>query len=59
MVGKIEVFDKRSYESCSKIEMGYLESVQEVVKHHSVSPIDVMKMTGYNPSLYLDLHKKG
>lgn len=57
--GDVDVFDKSSYKSCSKLEMGYLESIQEVVKHHSVSPVDIMKMTSYNPSSYLNLSNKG
>ncbi len=52
--------DPNDYEQVKHLEMGYNESVVELSKHSNVSPFDMIKMTSWNPAVYIGVsNQKG
>lgn len=52
--------DSMDYDQVKHLEMGYNESVVSLSKHSKVSPLDMIKMTSWNPAVYIGVsNQKG
>lgn len=51
--GAVEVYDKHNYQEVKDIELGFLPSVQNVVKNIDASVGEIVKMTSENPAKYI------
>lgn len=56
--GKEEVLDKNSIEDMINIEVGYLESVQNLMHNNKLDLKDIMKIASENTAKYIDLYDK-
>ncbi len=56
--GREEVVSLEDYEFVRTIEMSYLESIKNMLKHTPMSKIDVAKITSKNPAKYIHLQDK-
>lgn len=58
--GTVFLIDPNDYEQVKHLEMGYNESVVNLSKHSNVSPFDIIKMTSWNPAVYIGMsNQKG
>ncbi len=54
------LIDPNDYEQVKHLEMGYSESVVSLSKNSKVSPFDMIKMTSWNPAVYIGVsNQKG
>lgn len=54
------LIDPNDYEQVKHLEMGYNESVVSLSKNSKVSPFDMIKMTSWNPAVYIGVsNQKG
>lgn len=54
------LINPNDYEQVKHLEMGYNESVMNLSKHSTVTPFDMIKMTSWNPAVYIGVsNKKG
>ena len=56
--GREEVIDNSQYENVRDLEMSYIDSVKNVIKHSKVNIFDVMKMASINPAKYVNIFDK-
>ncbi|MBC5628144.1 N-acetylglucosamine-6-phosphate deacetylase [Clostridium sp. NSJ-6] len=56
--GREEIIDNSNYENVRDIEMSYINSVKNVIKHSKVTIFDVIKMTSANPAKYINVFDK-
>ncbi|WP_288222098.1 N-acetylglucosamine-6-phosphate deacetylase [uncultured Clostridium sp.] len=56
--GREEVIDNSKYENVRDLEMSYIDSVKNVIKHSKVNIFDVMKMASINPAKYVNIFDK-
>nr|WP_028273332.1 N-acetylglucosamine-6-phosphate deacetylase [Atopococcus tabaci] len=54
--GRVERFDKSDYDSVKDIELGFLSSVQNVVKNIDASVGEIVKMASENPAKYIGVY---
>lgn len=50
--GREEILDNSQYENVKDLEMSYIDSVKNVIKHSKVDIFDIMKMASINPAKY-------
>lgn len=53
--GKVEEVDLSNYESIRTIEMSYIDSIREMLKHTPMTYLEVAKITSTNPAKYIGL----
>lgn len=53
--GREEIIDNSQYENVKDLEMSYINSVKNVVKHSKVDLFDIMKMASINPAKYINV----
>jgi N-acetylglucosamine-6-phosphate deacetylase len=53
--GKEEIIDNTNYENVKDMEMGYIDSIKNIVKHSKVDMFDIMKMASINPAKYVNV----
>lgn len=53
-----QLIDSTDYEAVKDMEMGYLESVKNMMAHTVMSIHDMIKMTSYNPAHYIGLEDR-
>lgn len=53
--GKEEIIDNSLYENVKDIEMGYIDSVKNIIKHSKVDIFDIIKMASINPAKYINV----
>lgn len=56
--GREEVIDNSKYENVRDLEMSYIDSVKNVIKHSKVDLFDIMKMASINPAKYVNVFDK-
>ena len=49
------LIDPNDYESVKNIELGYLDSVKNMISHTKMSMHDVIKITSFNPAKYIGI----
>ncbi|WP_066890407.1 N-acetylglucosamine-6-phosphate deacetylase [Clostridium nigeriense] len=54
--GREEVIDNSKYENVRDLEMSYIDSVKNVIKHSKVDLFDIMKMASINPAKYINVY---
>ena len=52
------LIDPNDYESVKNIELGYLDSVKNMISHTKMSMHDVIKITSFNPAKYIGVEKR-
>jgi N-acetylglucosamine-6-phosphate deacetylase len=53
-----EILDPNDYEQVKDLEMGYLESVKNMMAHTPMSLHDLIKMTSMNPAKYIGIEDR-
>lgn len=53
--GRVEEFDLNNYEEIRKIEMSYLDSIKNMLKHTPVKLTDLAKITSTNAAKYIGI----
>lgn len=56
--GREEIIDNSKYENVRDLEMSYIDSVKNVIKHSKVDIFDIMKMSSINPAKYINVFDK-
>lgn len=56
--GREEMIDNSNYENVKDLEMSYIDSVKNVIKHSKVDIFDIMKMASINPAKYINIYDK-
>lgn len=56
--GREEIIDNSKYENVKDLEMSYIDSVKNVIKHSKVDIFDIMKMASINPAKYVNVFDK-
>ena len=56
--GREELIDNSKYENVRALEMSYIDSVKNVIKHSKVDIFDIMKMASINPAKYVNVFDK-
>ena len=56
--GKEEILDNSKYENVKDLEMSFIDSVKNVIKHSKVDIFDIMKMASINPAKYVNIYNK-
>lgn len=56
--GREEIIDNSKYENVRNLEMSYIDSVKNVIKHSKVDIFDIMKMSSINPAKYINVFDK-
>ena len=56
--GREEILDNSKYENVRDLEMSYIDSVKNVIKHSNVDIFDIMKMASINPAKYINVYDK-
>ena len=56
--GSTFTIDPNDYESVKNIELGYLESVKNMISHTKMSMHDVIKITSFNPAKYIGIEDR-
>ena len=56
--GREEILDNSQYENVKDLEMSYIDSVKNVIKHSKVDIFDIMKMASINPAKYINVFDK-
>ncbi|MDV4152026.1 N-acetylglucosamine-6-phosphate deacetylase [Clostridium sp. AL.422] len=56
--GRVEVIDNSKYENVKDLEMSFIDSVKNVIKHSKVDIFDIMKMASINPAKYVNVYDK-
>lgn len=56
--GREEILDNSKYENVRDLEMSYIDSVKNVIKHSKVDIFDIMKMASINPAKYINVYDK-
>lgn len=56
--GKVEILDRTKYENVKDIELGFLGSVQNILKRGKYTLFDIMKMASINPAKYIGIYDK-
>lgn len=56
--GREEIIDNSNYENVKDLEMSYIDSVKNVIKHSKVDIFDIMKMASINPAKYVNVFDK-
>lgn len=58
--GKREEISIDDYDSIRTLEMGYLDSIKNMIKHTPMSKDTIAKLCSFNPAKYINMnHKKG
>lgn len=53
--GREEIIDNSKYENVKDMEMSYIHSVKNIIKHSKVDIFDIMKMASINPAKYVNV----
>lgn len=53
--GREEIIDNSKYENVRDLEMSYIDSVKNIIKHSKVDMFDIMKMASINPAKYVNV----
>lgn len=56
--GREKILDNSKYENVRDLEMSYIDSVKNVIKHSNVDIFDIMKMASINPAKYINVYDK-
>ena len=56
--GREEIIDNSKYENVKDLEMSFIDSVKNVIKHSKVDIFDIMKMASINPAKYVNVYDK-
>ena len=56
--GREEILDNSKYENVRELEMSFIDSVKNVIKHSKVDVFDIMKMASINPAKYVNVFDK-
>ena len=56
--GREEILDNTNYENVRNLEMSFIDSVKNVIKHSKVDIFDIMKMASINPAKYINVFDK-
>ena len=57
-IGSFEIFNSSNYENIKDLELGFLGSVQNILKRGKYSLEEIVKMASYNPAEYIGINDR-